>query len=174
MLPEDCLIEIFSYLKLNKLKQLMYLNRTFSTVIYRVIGSFSNKKLLRSLRYCISIDNLSLFIEIQQYTQPNNLFYLLRYACRLKNQVFIDHLLSLNMSGHLIKRCIIDMIKLYHKHKKQSLLSIIYKLYFFLLMTNVKEASVIPTDFFNIFYKQEYVKLYDEFGHRSMMFDMDF
>ena len=173
LIPYDCLIEIFAYLKLNKLKKLMYLTKNFSSVIYQVIQSFSNKKKLQSLRYCISIDNLSLFIEMQQYALSCNFFYLLRYACRLKNETFVDHLLTLNISPHLISRCIMDMIKLYNKQKNKMLLSIIYKVYFFLLMSNVKEASVIPSDFFNQFYKKEYIDLYDELNHRWMIFKME-
>ena len=88
----------------------------------------------------------------------------------------------------LIRRCIIDMIKLHQKYKNKKLLFIIYKIYFYLLMTDVKEASsiiaeagslmpggsLIPIDFFNYFYKREYIELYDEFDHRWMMFKMDF
>ena len=173
MLPYDCLIEILSYLKLNKLKQLKYLTKNFSKVVETVIKSYSNKKIGYSLRYCISIDNLAWFIDLQKYALPHNFFYLLRYACRLNNEVFVNHLLLLNIPGHFIRKCIIDMIKLHQQYKNVKLLSIIYKMYFYLLTNDVKEASLIPHDFFHYFYKREYIKLYDEFGDRWMIFEMD-
>lgn len=52
---------------------------------------------MHSLRYAINIDNLALFMEFEKYTIKTNLFYLLRYACKLKNEVFIDHIINLNL-----------------------------------------------------------------------------
>ncbi len=167
----DCIIHILSFVKFKRLIQLHKLNKNFYKTIHIVIRNYSQHKMLNALRYTISVDNIYLFKSLQHYIHRKYMFYLLRYASHKKNLSFVEHIL-IYTDGKLIRRCINDMIRVYRYN--QDSLYIIYKLYFFLILTDNREAGLINSYFFKSFYKFEYTKIYDEFNYRWRMFEMEF
>lgn len=136
---EDCLIRILSFLKFNTLIKLNNLNKNFHLTIELVVKTYSPKKILKLLRYAITINHFPLFRSLENYLDRKHIFYLLRYASHKKNITFVEYLLSYTESK-LIRRCIDDMITV-RRYDKESLY-IIYKMYFFLMMVDDVEAAL--------------------------------
>lgn len=170
----DCLLYIFSYLHITKLCQLTCLGKSYHNVIRDTIKLYSPKKIKKSIRYSITIDNLSLFILLQSRISEQYLYCLLRYACCRKNEVFVNHIIhTFNMESYIGILCVELM-----RHKDVE--NIIHKLYFQMLIRDIRGTEKINHKYNNLFnhefhyrFYKSYPQLYDEFGYRWMMFNME-
>lgn len=175
----DCILYIFSYLPITKLCQFTCLSKAYHNVIDDTIKLYSCKKIKKCIRYSITIDNLYLFMLLQSYISKDYVYCLLRYACCRKNEIFINHIINTyNMETYIGTLCT-EMIR-YNKYKRREKEpEIIYRLYFKMLISDIREIDkinqkykVFNQDFYDCFYKL-YIQFYDEFDYRWMLFKMD-
>ncbi len=172
----DCLLYIFSYLPITQLCQLNFLNKSYINVVNDTIKLYSPKKIKKCIRYSITIDNLFLFRLLQSYVSEEYLCCLLRYACCRKNEVFIDHIITTyNIESYIGTLCAELICR-----KDVTLDYIIHKLYFKMLISDIRETEKINHKYYKFFnpefhrrFNKSYVKLYDEFNYRWMLFNME-
>lgn len=166
-IPYECIIQIFSYCKLVFLCKILPLNKKNNNLIHDVIKLYNNKSIKKYVRYSVRINNNNLFILLQNRLNISYLYHILRYAYCIKNDIFVNHILSTYTIpfNQLCQLCI--SLIMYNREKKDKHVEIqVYKLYYSLVTKDLYQLEkyynkydyIIDKDFLNNFHR--YYRLY--------------